>query len=133
MQFSLDDIHNYFLLFYFAENQEKVILYLTLSVAAGILVFLTILIGRLWWQKRNIRTESKLQSIEPIPAFGDDISEIDNDIDLTAVTSPPLNDRLCPMPTSDGVRYSIRSSTLRRPDDNNPRSFNRDENNFYYG
>ena len=116
-------------------NQEKFILYLTLSIAAGILVFLSLLIGRLWWQKRRARAENKLQSVDPIPAFADDVSDIDNDIDLTLVPPPPLAEltNLGPIPTSDGVRYSVRCSTLRCQDsDTNPRSFNRNGSNHYY-
>lgn len=140
-----------------AENQEKFILYLTLSIAAGILVLLTLLISRLWWQKRRGRREAKsLHSSDPIPAFADDVSDVDNDIDLTSLTLPPpppllseltsLNGTVVagPVPSAEGVRGyatghgivgTMRRSTAVEEVDTHPRSFIRNGNNshYYYG
>ena len=117
-----------------AENQEKLILYLTLSIAAGILVLLTLLIGRLWWQKRRARHQNKLHSTDPIPAFADEVSDVDNDIDLTLIPPPPLNDTSSTSATSSEVRYSNqRTATLGRQHNiDPPRSFVRNGNNHYY-
>ena len=143
-----------------AENQEKFILYLTLSIAAGILVVLTLLIARMWWQKRRGRREAKsLHSSYPIPAFADDVSDVDNDIDLTSLSLPPpppllseltsLNGTMAsgPVPSAEGV-YSAQygysgqhgvAGTIRRSTveegDTHPRSFIRNGNNshYYYG
>jgi len=125
----------------FFENQEKFILYLTLSIAAGILVLLSLLIGRLWWQKRRAASENKLQSVDPIPAFTDDLSDVDNDIDLTIIPPPSLMTELTSLgpassaSSSDALRYNTaRNGTIRRQDesDNHPRSFMRNGNNHYY-
>ncbi|XP_046462382.1 protein eva-1-like isoform X3 [Daphnia pulex] len=144
----------------FIENQEKFILYLTLSIAAGILVVLTLLIARMWWQKRRGRREAKsLHSSDPIPAFADDVSDVDNDIDLTSLSLPPpppllseltsLNGTMNsgPVPSAEGV-YSAQygysgqhgvAGTIRRSTveegDTHPRSFIRNGNNshYYYG
>jgi len=126
----------------FFENQEKFILYLTLSIAAGILVLLSLLIGRLWWQKRRTGRDDKLQSADPIPAFTDDLSDVDTDIDLTIIPPPSLMTELTSLgpassSSSDALRYNTaRNGTLLRQDssDNHPRSFMRNGNNhFYYG
>lgn len=122
------------------ENQEKFILYLTLSIAAGILVLLTLLIGRLWWQKRRAASQAKQQSADPIPAFTDELSDVDNDIDLTIIPPPSLLadlTNLGPVQTTDGVRYNTArngNGTLRRQDnsDHHPRSFVRNGNSHYY-
>ena len=142
------------LIFLIAENQEKFILYLTLSIAAGILVVLTLLIARMWWQKRRGRREAKsIHSSDPIPAFADDVSDVDNDIDLTSLSLPPpppllseltsLNGAVAngPVPSAEGVRgYStqhgvvgtIRRSTAVEESDTHPRSFIRNGNSHYY-
>ena len=116
-------------------------MYLTLSIAAGILVLLSLLIGRLWWQKRRVASENKLQSVDPIPAFTDDLSEVDNDIDLTIIPPPSLMTELTSLgpasstSSSDALRYNTaRNGTIRRQEesDNHPRSFMRNGNNHYY-
>lgn len=74
---------------YFPENQEKFYLYLIISVTAGVLLCLILVIGRLWIQKRRLKKDpSNIQSSNTgettLPnGFSDDISEIDADIDLT--------------------------------------------------
>lgn len=77
-----------------AENQEKFFLYLFISVTAGVLLCLTLVIGRLVIQKRQLKSDKKTQSLNTtgemtIPnGFSDDISEIDADIDMA--TSMPV-------------------------------------------
>lgn len=126
---------------------------MALSIAAGILVLLTLLIGRLWWQKRRAKREAKsLHSSDPIPAFADDVSDVDNDIDLTSLSLPPpppllseltsLNGTVAPgpVPSAEGVRGyvpsglagTIRRSTVAEENDNHPRSFIRNGNSHYY-
>lgn len=128
-------------------------MYLTLSIAAGILVVLTLLIARMWWQKRRIRREAKaVHSSDPIPAFADDVSDVDNDIDLTNLSLPPpppllseltsLNGTIAngPVPSAEGVRGyttqhlvgTIRRSTTVEEGDTHPRSFIRNGNSHYY-
>lgn len=76
------------------ENQEKFFLYLFISVTAGVLLCLTLVIGRLVIQKRQLKSDKKTQSLNTtgemtIPnGFSDDISEIDADIDMA--TSMPV-------------------------------------------
>ncbi|KAG4077616.1 hypothetical protein HA402_008876, partial [Bradysia odoriphaga] len=71
------------------KNQEKFYLYLIISVTAGVLLCLILVIGRLWIQKRRLKKDpSNIQSSNTgdttLPnGFSDDISEIDADIDLT--------------------------------------------------
>lgn len=83
-----------FLLF-ISENQERFFLYLFISVTVGVLLCLVLVIGRLLFQRRQLKkTDKKQQSMNSsgettIPnGFSDDISEIDNDIDMT--TSIPV-------------------------------------------
>lgn len=79
----------FFVKLYFPENQEKFYLYLIISVTAGVLLCLILVIGRLWIQKRRLKKDpSNIQSSNTgettLPnGFSDDISEIDADIDLT--------------------------------------------------
>ncbi|XP_055852523.1 protein eva-1-like [Episyrphus balteatus] len=95
------------------ENQEQFYLYLIISVAAGVLLCLTLVIGRLAMQKRRHsrknsnssgsnsgkNCDGKFQQSTTgetqIPnSFGDDISDIDGDIDLTsALPVPNLSSR----------------------------------------
>lgn len=104
-------------------------------------MLLSLLIGRLWWQKRRAASENKLQSVDPIPAFTDDLSDVDNDIDLTIIPPPSLMTELTSLgpassaSSSDALRYNTaRNGTIRRQDesDNHPRSFMRNGNNHYY-
>nr|CAD7263114.1 unnamed protein product [Timema shepardi] len=84
------------------QNQEKLYLYLTVSVSGGLLLFLGLVIGRLLVQRHRARDEAKFHATtapeRALPnGFADDISEIDADIDLTtpvpviAVHSPPAS------------------------------------------
>lgn len=127
-----------------AENQEKFYLYLILSVTAGLLLFLGLVIGRLLVQRHRARREAKFHATaaaeHTLPnGFADDISEIDADIDLTvtplpvpvvAVHSPPGS-------VAEVVRFgSGAQGTLRRgqvdQDVGPPRSLNRGGNSQYY-
>lgn len=85
---------NFYSFFYFTENQEKLILYLILSVSAGLLSILTLVIGRLLWQRHTSRRRAKYHAsaaTTTLPnGFADDISEIDADIGLTSVNTPPV-------------------------------------------
>lgn len=83
----------------FAENQEKFFLYLFISVTVGVLLCLTLVIGRLVLQKRQVKSDKKSSPKNQsqngnngettIPnGFSDDISEIDGDIDMTTTTLP---------------------------------------------
>lgn len=84
--------------FQFAENQEKFFLYLFISVTVGVLLCLTLVIGRLVIQKRQAKADKKSSPKNQsnggngdttIPnGFSDDISEIDGDIDMTTTTLP---------------------------------------------
>ncbi|XP_021933055.1 uncharacterized protein LOC110836293 isoform X2 [Zootermopsis nevadensis] len=130
---------------FLSQNQEKFYLYLILSITAGLLLFLGLVIGRLLVQRHRARSEAKFHATaaaeHALPnGFADDISEIDADIDLTvatpvpvpvvAVHSPPGN-------VAEVVRYgSGASGTLRRgqldQDVGPPRSLNRGGNSQYY-
>lgn len=91
-----------------AENQEKLYLYLIISVTAGVLICLTLLVLRLMCQRRHPKADDQETDVHEtsfqksntgettIPnGFSDDISEIDADIDLTAtlpISSVTRND-----------------------------------------
>lgn len=100
-----------------SENQEKLYLYLTLSISGGLLLFLGLVIGRLLVQRHRAKSEAKFRAANSAPdripnGFTDDISEIDADIDLStpvavpvvAIHSPPRHE------PAEVVRYG----TLRR-------------------
>lgn len=125
------------------ENQEKFYLYLILSVTAGLLLFLGLVIGRLLVQRHQARREAKFHATaaaeHALPnGFADDISEIDADIDLTVTTPVPVVAvHSPPGSVAEVVRYgSGASGTLRRgqPDQDAgpPRSLNRGGNSQYY-
>ncbi|KAF4520097.1 hypothetical protein B566_EDAN010326 [Ephemera danica] len=135
------------------ENEEKFYLYLILSVSAGLLLFLGVVIGRLIVQRQRARARAKFHVTEPLPnGFADEISEIDADIDLTTTVPPPppmLPPTIQPGSARNStgrpdevVRYSNRNSggatggntnSIRRQDsDTNPRSLQRPGNSQYY-
>ena len=132
------------MLLIFAENQEKFYLYLILSVTAGLLLFLGLVIGRLLVQRHRARREAKFHATAAEHAlpngFADDISEIDADIDLTVTTPVPVPVVAVHSPpgsVAEVVRYgSGASGTLRRGqaagDQDAPRSLNRGGNSQYY-
>lgn len=104
-------------------------LYLILSVTAGLLLVLGLVIGRLLVQRHRTRRDAKFHATaaqdHSLPnGFADDISEIDADIDLTT-----------PVPVISSVAEVVRfGGTLRRGDAESaaPRSLNRSGNSQYY-
>lgn len=87
--------NNFFHVLFLSENQEKLYLYLSVSVGGGLLVLLLVVIAKLLWQKHRLKKTAKFhesanqQSTSLPNGFTDDISEIDADIDLT-MTAPPI-------------------------------------------
>lgn len=87
--------HYYILLdSFYTENQEKFYLYIIVSVTAGILIFLGLVIGRLLVSRHRAKRDAKFHANnEALPnGFTDDISEIDADIDLTTPVPVPMQD-----------------------------------------
>ncbi|XP_076177778.1 uncharacterized protein LOC143152023 isoform X2 [Ptiloglossa arizonensis] len=80
------------------ENQEKFYLYIIVSVTAGILLFLGLVIGRLLVSRHRAKRDAKFHANnEAVPnGFNDDISEIDADIDLTTPVPVPMQDTRIP-------------------------------------
>ncbi|KAK9308136.1 hypothetical protein QLX08_001646 [Tetragonisca angustula] len=80
------------------ENQEKFYLYIIVSVTAGILIFLGLVIGRLLVSRHRAKRDAKFHANnEALPnGFTDDISEIDADIDLTTPVPVPMQDTRLP-------------------------------------
>ncbi|XP_065584972.1 uncharacterized protein LOC136043882 isoform X3 [Artemia franciscana] len=116
------------------ENHEKFVLYLSLGVAFGVVLFLGLLIGR-FWHKRRLSEESKksessqnhntLSTDLSLPGFNDDLLDVDNDIDLTLVPPPS---------SQDLTSFSPNISTLQRQQFSQPRSFARTSNShLFYG
>ncbi|XP_018906438.1 protein eva-1 homolog C isoform X3 [Bemisia tabaci] len=109
------------------ENQEKLYLYLSVSVGGGLLVLLLVVIAKLLWQKHRLKKTAKFhesanqQSTSLPNGFTDDISEIDADIDLT-MTAPPIT-IISPHSPSEVVRYG---------EAHLPKSLSRSGNNQYY-
>lgn len=65
---------------YVLENKEKLVLYLTVSISAGLLSVLTLVIFRLLWQRKYY--QSSVTNI--LPNGLADNSDVDEDIDLTS-------------------------------------------------
>ncbi|XP_070510341.1 protein eva-1 isoform X1 [Cardiocondyla obscurior] len=80
------------------DNQEKFYLYIIVSVSAGILLFLGLVIGRLLISRHRAKRDAKFHANnETLPnGFTDDISEIDADIDLTTPVAVPMQDARLP-------------------------------------
>lgn len=129
----------------FTENQERLFLYLIISVSAGILILLSFLVVRLLVQRHRARKEAKFHatnvSDHTLPnGFTDDISEVDADIDLTTPVPLPVPSVTIHSPSPVGtiaevVRYPhIHSHTLRRTgiDNEAPRSLSSASNTHYY-
>ncbi|XP_076061468.1 uncharacterized protein LOC143037229 isoform X2 [Oratosquilla oratoria] len=128
-------------------NYEKLILYLVVGLAAGVLVVMLVLVFRLLLDRRRTKKEAKMFNEPLTSVFAADIDEIDGDLDIMgnmgtssslAGGSPP------PPPPStasheaisgrDVVRYNTTRPGIRRQDsDTNPRSLSRTNNNqlFY--
>ncbi|XP_075227400.1 uncharacterized protein LOC142327916 isoform X1 [Lycorma delicatula] len=125
---------------FLSQNQEKLILYLILSVSGGLLSILTLVIGRLLWQRRTTHQRAKYHAsaaTTTLPnGFADDISEIDADIGLTTVNTPPVT-MIIPsqMPSHHSHSHSHSPSEVVRyggGDSNAPRSLSRSGNSQYY-
>lgn len=84
----------FFLFFIETENQEKFYLYIIVSVAVGVLLFLGLVIGRLLVSRHRAKRQAKFHANnEALPnGFTDEISEIDADIDLTTPVPVPMQD-----------------------------------------
>ncbi|XP_014223670.1 protein eva-1 homolog C isoform X2 [Trichogramma pretiosum] len=80
------------------ENQEKFYLYVIVSVTAGVLILLSLVIGRLLFSRHRAKRDAKFHANnETLPnGFTDDISEIDADIDLTTPVPVPMQDTRLP-------------------------------------
>lgn len=128
--------------FVITENQERFYLYLIISVAAGILLCLILLVARLLVQRHRARREAKFHATNvadhSLPnGFADDISEVDADIDLTTPLPIPSVAVHAPVPVgsiAEVVRYPHgHTHTLRRmPESDTPRSLSTPSNSHYY-
>ncbi|KAK2727702.1 hypothetical protein QYM36_008257 [Artemia franciscana] len=83
------------------ENHEKFVLYLSLGVAFGVVLFLGLLIGRFWYKRKLSEEGKKSESSQnqntlstdlSLHGFNDDLLDVDNDIDLTLVPPPSSPD-----------------------------------------
>ncbi|XP_039287753.1 uncharacterized protein LOC120352153 [Nilaparvata lugens] len=122
---------------FLTQNQEKLYLYLIVSVCFGLLSLLSLVIGRLLWQRHVTRRRLNKDGgpgVTTLPnGFADDISEIDADIDLTSVNvnSPAIT--ILPAQghsPSEVVRYAGSGDVTA------PRSLSRSAVNssqYYYG
>ncbi|XP_076751355.1 uncharacterized protein LOC143423722 isoform X1 [Xylocopa sonorina] len=83
---------------FISKNQEKFYLYIIVSVTAGVLIFLGLVIGRLLVSRHRAKRDAKFHANnETLPnGFTDDISEIDADIDLTTPVPVPMQDTRLP-------------------------------------
>uniref|UniRef100_A0ABD2W0B8 SUEL-type lectin domain-containing protein n=1 Tax=Trichogramma kaykai TaxID=54128 RepID=A0ABD2W0B8_9HYME len=83
---------------FLAQNQEKFYLYVIVSVTAGVLILLSLVIGRLLFSRHRAKRDAKFHANnETLPnGFTDDISEIDADIDLTTPVPVPMQDTRLP-------------------------------------
>ncbi|XP_043279392.1 protein eva-1 isoform X2 [Venturia canescens] len=79
---------------FISKNQEKFYLYIIVSVAVGVLLFLGLVIGRLLVSRHRAKRQAKFHANnEALPnGFTDEISEIDADIDLTTPVPVPMQD-----------------------------------------
>uniref|UniRef100_A0A1Y1N8I5 SUEL-type lectin domain-containing protein n=1 Tax=Photinus pyralis TaxID=7054 RepID=A0A1Y1N8I5_PHOPY len=129
---------------FISQNQERLYLYLILSVTAAVVLCLILLVGRLLVQRQHARREAKFHANaaadHSLPnCFTDDISEIDVDIDLPPTNPVPVPNvavhTSTPMETvAEVVRYPhIYTHTLRRqPETDAPRSLSSTSNTQYY-
>ncbi|XP_053596729.1 protein eva-1 [Microplitis demolitor] len=83
---------------FITRNQEKFYLYITISVAGGVMLFLGLVIGRLLISRHRAKRETKFQeNNETLPnGFTDEISEIDADIDLSTPVPVPMPETRIP-------------------------------------
>lgn len=133
---------SYYYSIFVSENQERFYLYLIISIAAGLLLCLSLLVVRLLVQRHRARREAKFLATNvaehTLPnGFSDDISEVDADIDLTTPLPVPSITVHSPMPIgsiAEVVRYPHgHTHTLRRmPETDAPRSLSTASNSQYY-
>ncbi|XP_055949936.1 protein eva-1-like [Argiope bruennichi] len=104
---------------FITENKEKFILYVTLSLGVGVLLFLLVLTVRLYSQQQRTLKKAKLNVSEPLPTF-EDCSDLE-----------PFDPRLDN--SVEVVRYT-NTSTIRRQDSTSqPRApLSHSMNNYYY-
>ncbi|XP_014251502.1 protein eva-1 isoform X3 [Cimex lectularius] len=117
---------------FLSKNKERLILYLIVSAGAGLVCILCLVIGRLAWNRRKAakRTEEQDHATQLPRPFTDDLSEVENDIDLTLATPVALMHHHSP-PAAE-----VRSQVVRfSGDDTVPRSLSRSGPNsqYYYG
>lgn len=112
-------------LFYLADNKEKFILYVTLSLSAGVLMLLIVLSLKLYSQKKKkSKISTKLNISAPVPSmFADNSSELEH-----------FGSECTEHPDSiEVVRYTNRSTMRRQDSDTNPRApVSMSLNNYYY-
>jgi len=93
-----DDLLLIFCVFFFSlEKQDKFYLYLGGGLIGGLLSILCVVAAKFVWQRSRRHLDNKHKSdnashdmsIDP-NAFGDNISEVDADIDLTDITQFPI-------------------------------------------
>ncbi|GFQ81888.1 protein eva-1 [Trichonephila clavata] len=104
---------------FITENKEKFILYVTLSLGAGILLFLLVLTVRLYTQQQRTLKKAKLNVSEPLPTFEDcsDLEPFD-----------PRQDN-----SVEVVRYTNMSTIRRQDSTSQPRApLSHSMNNYYY-
>ncbi|XP_013780747.1 protein eva-1 homolog C-like, partial [Limulus polyphemus] len=102
------------------ENKEKCILYLTLSLGAGLVVFFLVLSIRLYAQKKKERKKANLNISEPLPtSFDEYISDLEH---LDNTDRPGVE-----------ARRESRSTMRRQDSDTYPRApMSQNMNNYYY-
>ncbi|XP_046986065.1 protein eva-1 [Schistocerca americana] len=122
---------------FISRNQEKFYLYLILSVTAGLVLFLGLVIGRLLLQRRRSQRNPKPSAPpteQTLPnGFTDDLSEAemetavsgsDTVLGLVPTKAPNVPGRTPPTSVSEVVRFGGSSGI--------PRSLNRATNSQYY-
>lgn len=106
---------------FITENKEKFILYVTLSIGAGVLIFLLVLTFRLYSQQQRTLKKAKLNISEPLPlTFDENCSDLDQ--------YDPRNDQ-----SVEVVRYTNMSTIRRQDSTSQPRApLSHSMNNYYY-
>ncbi|XP_054715684.1 protein eva-1 homolog C-like [Uloborus diversus] len=106
---------------FITENKEKFILYVTLSLGAGILLFLLVLTVRLYSQQQKTLKKAKLNISEPLPLnFDEDCSDLDQ--------YDPRQDQ-----SVEVVRYTNMSTIRRQDSTSQPRApLSHSMNSYYY-
>lgn len=111
-------IHTYNFL---SKNKEKLVLYLTVSISAGLLSLLTLVIFRLLWQQKYYHSSVT----NTLPNGLADASDADEDIDLTSTMTVSI------LPNS-GERQQQTPAEVVRYGTSAPRSMSRSGNSHYF-